>query len=62
MESEGEGTKAKGLENKGFIGPRNETTLSEGRTRALGPKDLEFEREGIKAQGLESEGPHRSQE
>ena len=49
MESEGEGTKAKGLENKGFIGPRNETTLSEGRTRVLGPKDLEFEREGIKA-------------
>lgn len=49
MESEGEGTKTKGLETKGFIGPRNKTTLNEGGTRALGPKDLEFEREGIKA-------------
>lgn len=49
VESEGEGTKTKGLETKGFIGPRNKTTLNEGGTRALGPKDLEFEREGIKA-------------
>lgn len=49
MESEREGTKTKGLETKGFIGPRNETTLNEGGTRALGTKDLEFEREGIKA-------------
>lgn len=64
-----EGCGVRGRRNKsqrdgeqGFIGPRNETTLSKGRTRVLGPKDLEFEREGIKAQGLESEGPHRSQE